>query len=77
FEGDLLAVHKTSKARHGDIIVARLEEDVTVKRLEETSERHRLRLMPENDDYEPIEVDLRRDAFTIEGISVGVIRRHS
>ncbi|MDO8909805.1 MAG: transcriptional repressor LexA [Pseudohongiella sp.] len=77
FEGDLLAVHKTEHARHGDIIVARLDEDVTVKRLEHTADRNLLRLMPENDEYQPIEVDLRRQAFTIEGISVGVIRRHS
>ena len=77
FEGDLLAVHKTEHARHGDIIVARLDEDVTVKRLEHTADRNLLRLMPENDEYQPIEVDLRRQAFIIEGISVGVIRRHS
>lgn len=77
FEGDLLAVHKTEHARHGDIIVARLDEDVTVKRLEHTADRNLLRLMPENDEYQPIEVDLRRQAFSIEGISVGVIRRHS
>lgn len=77
FEGDLLAVHKTGHARHGDIIVARLDEDVTVKRLEHTADRNLLRLLPENDEYQPIEVDLRRQAFTIEGISVGVIRRHS
>lgn len=75
FEGDLLAVHKTSQARNGDIIVARLDEDVTVKRLEQGADRHQLRLLPENDDYEPIEVDLRTQQFTIEGISVGVIRR--
>lgn len=77
FEGDLLAVHKTEHARHGDIIVARLDEDVTVKRLEHTADRNLLRLLPENDEYQPIEVDLRRQAFSIEGISVGVIRRHS
>lgn len=77
YEGDLLAVHKTTQARHGDIVVARLDDEVTVKRLEHTPERHRIRLLPENDDYQPIEVDLRRDAFTIEGISVGIIRRHS
>jgi repressor LexA len=77
FEGDLLAVHKTSQARHGDIIVARLDEDVTVKRLEHTADRNVLHLLPENEDYEPIVVDLRRQAFVIEGISVGVIRRHA
>jgi len=77
FEGDLLAVHKTERARPGDIIVARVDEDVTVKRLEHTADRHLIRLLPENDEYKPIEVDLRRQSFVIEGISVGVIRRHS
>lgn len=77
FEGDLLAVHKTSQARNGDIIVARLDEDVTVKRLEHTADRNVLHLLPENEDYQPIVVDLRRQAFVIEGISVGVIRRHA
>jgi repressor LexA len=77
FEGDLLAVHKTSQARNGDIIVARVDDDVTVKRLEQTGERHKLRLLPETDEYAPIEVDLRTQQFTIEGISVGVIRRHT
>lgn len=77
FEGDLLAVHKTALARDGDIIVARLDEDVTVKRLQQTTDRNRLRLLPENDEFEPIDVDLRKQAFVIEGISVGVIRRHA
>lgn len=75
-EGDLLAVHKTTQARDGDIIVARLDEDVTVKRLQHTNEKHRLRLLAENEDFAPIEVDLRSQSFVIEGISVGVIRRH-
>lgn len=75
FEGDLLAVHRTSQARNGDIIVARLEDEVTVKRLEQMPGKRHIRLLPENADYEPIEVDLGRDTFTIEGISVGVIRR--
>lgn len=75
-EGDLLAVHKTAQARDGDIIVARLDEDVTVKRLQHTAEKHRLLLIAENEEFKPIEVDLRTQAFTIEGISVGVIRRH-
>lgn len=75
-EGDLLAVHKTAQARDGDIIVARLDEDVTVKRLQHTAEKHRLLLIAENEEFAPIEVDLRSQQFTIEGISVGVIRRH-
>ena len=73
-DGDLLAVHKTPVARSGDIIVARIEDDVTVKRLRRKS-RRRLLLIAENPDYEPIEVDLATQSFTVEGLSVGVLRR--
>ncbi len=73
-DGDLLAVHKTPVARSGDIIVARIEDEVTVKRLRRKS-RRRLLLIAENADYEPIEVDLAAQAFAIEGLSVGVLRR--
>jgi repressor LexA len=71
-EGDLLAVHKTEDARTGQIVVARLADEVTVKRLRRRG--HTVQLAPENPDFEPIEVDLRRDALTIEGVAVGVIR---
>jgi repressor LexA len=71
-EGDLLAVHKTHEARTGQVIVARLADEVTVKRLRRRG--HAVQLLPENPEFEPIEVDLRRDAMTIEGIAVGVIR---
>src|SRR5213595_3264160 len=71
-EGDLLAVHRTQEARSGQIVVARLGEDVTVKRLRRRG--HAVSLEAENPEFEPIEVDLRRDALTIEGIAVGVIR---
>jgi repressor LexA len=71
-EGDLLAVHKTQEARTGQVIVARLADEVTVKRLRRRG--HAVQLLPENPEFEPIEVDLRRDAMTIEGIAVGVIR---
>ena len=74
-DGDLLAVHSTPVANNGDIVVARIEEDVTVKRLHKTSQKHLLELLPENAEYEPIKVDLREQAFTIEGISVGIVRR--
>jgi repressor LexA len=77
FDGDLLAVHSTRVASNGDIIVARIEDDVTVKRLHKTAHKHLLELLPENPDYEPIKVDLRQQAFTIEGISVGVLRRNN
>src|SRR3954467_12884581 len=71
-EGDLLAVHKTEEARTGQVVVARLADEVTVKRLRRRG--HSVQLLPENPDFEPIEVDLRRDSMTIEGIAVGVIR---
>ncbi len=75
-DGDLLAVHRTSSAENGQIIVARIDDEVTVKRLQRTRAKDRLLLVAENDDYAPIEVDLREQAFAIEGLSVGVIRRH-
>ena len=74
-DGDLLVVHKTSEARDGQIVVARIEDEVTVKRLRRTR-RDQVLLLPENDDYDPIEVDLKRQELVIEGLSVGVIRRH-
>lgn len=75
FDGDLLAVHSTPVANNGDIVVARIEDEVTVKRLHKTKSRHVVELLPENPDYEPIVVDLRAQEFTIEGLSVGVLRR--
>jgi repressor LexA len=74
-EDDLLAVHRTGEARSGQIIVARLADEVTVKRLRRRG--HAVQLLPENPEFEPIEVDLRRDSMTIEGIAVGVIRNKS
>ena len=71
-EGDLLAVHKTEDARSGQIVVARLGDEVTVKRLRRRG--HAVQLEAENPEFAPIEVDLRRDALVIEGIAVGVIR---
>ena len=75
-DGDLLAVHKTPEARNGQIVVARVDDEVTVKRFQRTSSRSRVLLLPENDDYEPIEVDLRARELAIEGLGVGVIRRN-
>ena len=74
-DGDLLAVHSTRVASNGDIVVARIEEEVTVKRLRRTGQKHVVELLPENPDYKPIRVDLREQTLTIEGISVGVLRR--
>ncbi|MED5411008.1 MAG: transcriptional repressor LexA [Pseudomonadota bacterium] len=75
YEDDLLAVHKTDRANDGDIIVARIDEEVTVKRLETNRSKFKLKLIPENPEFDPIVVDLRANNFSIEGISVGVIRR--
>ena len=71
-DGDLLAVHSQREARNGQIVVARLENDVTVKRF--FKKGHQVELVAENPDFAPIEVDLRHQAFEIEGLAVGVIR---
>lgn len=71
-DGDLLAVHRTPEAHDGDIVVARLDDEVTVKRLERR--RDALRLLPANPDFEPINIDPERRAFAIEGVAVGLIR---
>lgn len=76
-DGDLLAVHRVADANNGDIVVARIEDEVTVKRLKRTRSRYQIQLLPENDEFEPIEVDLRDQNFAIEGISVGVIRQRA
>ena len=73
-DGDLLAVHKTNIAENGEIVVARIEDEVTVKRITTNSVAHEIKLMPENDAFKPINVDLRTQNFSIEGISVGVLR---
>ena len=73
-DGDLLAVHKAETAENGQIVVARIEDEVTVKRLKKTRKRHEIMLLPENDELEPILVDLREQDFAIEGLGVGVIR---
>ncbi|SEK41072.1 transcriptional repressor LexA [Halomonas daqiaonensis] len=71
-EGDLLAVHRTERIRNGQIVVARLEDDVTVKRFHRQG--HVVTLEAENPDFAPIKVDLRHEPLEIEGIGVGVIR---
>jgi repressor LexA len=68
-DGDLLAVHKTSEARSGQIVVARIDDDVTVKRLKLS--RGRVELVAENPDYAPIVVE---GPLIIEGLAVGLIR---
>lgn len=75
FDGDLLAVHSTPVAENGAIVVARIDDEVTVKRLKRGRDKRRLQLLPENDHLDPIDVDLAEKSFAIEGLSVGVIRR--
>lgn len=72
--GDLLAVRSTPEAQDGAIVVARIDDEVTVKRLQ----RHRntVSLLPANVDYEPIEVDLSKQELVIEGLAIGVLRTH-
>ncbi|ABI70123.1 transcriptional repressor LexA [Shewanella frigidimarina] len=71
-EGDLLAVHKMQQARNGQVVVARVDDDVTVKRFEQKG--NVIYLHAENEDYNPIKVDLSCQSLTIEGLAVGVIR---
>ncbi|NIM71179.1 MAG: transcriptional repressor LexA [Xanthomonadales bacterium] len=71
-DGDLLAVHRTPEASDGQIVVARVDDEVTVKRFRQRG--HRVTLAPENPDFRPIEVDLRQQALSLEGLGVGVIR---
>lgn len=71
-DGDLLAVHKTAEARSGQIVVARIEDEVTVKRLSQKGAR--IELVAENPDYAPIVVD---GPLAIEGLAVGLIRNGS
>jgi repressor LexA len=69
---DLLAVHQTPEARNGQIVVARIDDEATVKYYRRQG--HRVRLEPANTAYQPIEIDLREQALTIEGLAVGIIR---
>jgi len=72
-DGDLVAVHRTPEVRNRQIVVARLENEVTVKRYRQ--EGSIAWLLPENEDFEPIRVDLREESLTIEGVVVGVLRQ--
>ena len=74
FDGDLVAVHRTPDVRSRQIVVARLEDEVTVKRYRQ--EGKIVWLLPENADFEPIRVDLDRQPMVIEGVVVGVVRRN-
>jgi repressor LexA len=74
-DGDLLAVHKTDQVNNGQVVVARVDEDVTVKRFERRGSE--ILLHAENEDFAPIKVDLASQFFTVEGLAVGVIRDHA
>jgi repressor LexA len=71
-DGDLVVVHRTPDVRSRQIIVARLDDEVTVKRYRQDGSR--VWLLPENEEFEPIQVDLSRQAMVIEGVVVGIIR---
>jgi repressor LexA len=71
-DGDLVAVRRQPDVRNGQIVVARLEEEVTVKRYRQTGTT--VTLLPQNPDYQPIKVDLKAEHLVIEGVVVGVIR---
>lgn len=73
YDGDLLAVHTTREARNGQIVVARVGDEVTVKRFKRDGKK--VWLLAENPEFAPIEVDLEHQELVIEGLSVGVIRR--
>jgi repressor LexA len=74
-DGDILAVHKTDEARSGQVVVARLHDEVTVKRLRRRGAT--VELLPENPDFKPIVIDTREALFAIEGVAVGVIRNRA
>lgn len=72
FDGDLLAVHRTTEAKNGQVVVARIEDEVTVKRYKKRGTV--VELIAESEGYEPIIVDTKRQALEIEGLAVGLIR---
>ena len=71
-DGDLVAVHRTPEVRSRQIVVARIDDEVTVKRYSQKGSI--VKLLPENEDFEPILVDLKEQSMVIEGVVVGVIR---
>jgi repressor LexA len=71
-DGDWIVVHRTSEARNGQLVIARVGDDVTVKRLKLRG--HKAELIPANPDFQTLHLDLHHDALNIEGVAVGVIR---
>ncbi|MFS1523438.1 transcriptional repressor LexA [Microbulbifer sp. 2304DJ12-6] len=74
-DGDLLAVQKTEQVRNGQIVVARIDDEVTVKRFRRKGNQAAVQLLPENEDFDILRVDMRDNNFVIEGLAVGVIRQ--
>jgi repressor LexA len=72
-DGDLLAVARAQTARNGEIVVARVDDEVTVKRYQQRGQH--VTLLAENPDFAPIEVNLAAQSFAIEGLAVGVLRQ--
>ena len=73
-EDDLVAIKKTTDVKNGDLVVVRLEDEVTLKYFKKTD--HNLELIPANKEFSTIEVDLREQEAFVEGKSVGLIRTH-
>jgi repressor LexA len=73
FDGDLVAVHRTPEVRNRQIVVARLDNEVTVKRYKQDGRL--VWLLPENEEFEPIRVDMKEQSLVIEGVVVGVLRQ--
>jgi len=71
-DGDLLAVHKTQEVRNGQVVVSRIDDEVTVKRWKK--EGSTVHLLPENSEFSPIVVDTREQSLMVEGLAVGIIR---
>jgi repressor LexA len=72
-DGDLVAVHRTPEVRNRQVVVARLDDEVTVKRYKQDGKT--IWLLPENEDFEPIRVNLKEQSLIIEGVVVGVLRQ--
>jgi repressor LexA len=74
FDGDLIGVHRTRDARNGQVVIARIDDEITVKLLRIA--QGKVRLLPRNPDYAPIEVQPGQD-FAIEGLYCGLVRPHA
>jgi repressor LexA len=71
-DGDLVAVHRTPEVRNRQVVVARIDDEVTVKRYKQVGSV--VWLMPENEEFEPLKIDMKEHSLIIEGVVVGVLR---